>query len=83
MVFSHIEDFLEAKQKSNGLGFWCEQSFESCHHDFKVLWYWIIFQVYNFFFVQCEWDKVKVDSKHPDFGPRLKSAISAYNAKHI
>ena len=36
MVFSHIEDFLEIKGESAGLGFWCEQAFESCHHDFKV-----------------------------------------------
>jgi hypothetical protein len=36
MVFSHIEDFLELKKEAAGLGFWCEQSFESCHHDFKV-----------------------------------------------
>jgi hypothetical protein len=36
MVFSHIEDFLELKKEAAGLGFWCEQSFESCHHYFKV-----------------------------------------------
>ena len=37
MVFSHIEDFFGMKDDSEkGLGFWCEQAFESCHHDFKV-----------------------------------------------
>ena len=34
MVFSHIEDFLRIKKESAGLDFWCEQAFESCHHDF-------------------------------------------------
>ena len=66
MVFSHIEDFLRVKNESAGLGFWCEQAFESCHHDFKT-----------------EWDKVKVDSNHPAFGVRLKTAVSSYNAKHL
>ena len=45
MLFSHIEDFLEIKGESAGLGFWCEQAFESCHHDFKVSFIYFI----NFF----------------------------------
>ena len=36
MVISHIQDFLKVKGETAGLGFWCEQAFESCHHDFKV-----------------------------------------------
>ena len=65
-----------------GLGFWCEQAFESCHHDFKVYSFnlnWFI----SFYTFQVEWEKVKVDPSHPEFGERLKAAISAYNAKHI
>ena len=29
------------------------------------------------------WEKIKVDSNHPDFGPRLKMALSAYNSRHM
>ena len=32
---------------------------------------------------KSEWEKVKVDSKHAAFRVRLKSAITAYNAKHL
>ena len=32
---------------------------------------------------QVEWEKVKVDPSHPEFGERLKAAVSAYNSKHI
>ena len=41
-----------------------------------------LFKFKNIIF-QIEWEKVKVDSSHPEFGERLKAAISAYNAKHI
>ena len=41
-----------------------------------------LFKYKNIIF-QIEWEKVKVDSSHPEFGERLKAAISAYNAKHI
>ena len=29
------------------------------------------------------WERVKVSSGHPEFGERLKAAVTAYNSKHI
>ena len=50
MVFSHITDFLKLKSEEAGLGFWSEQAFESCHHDFKVLIFSSIFITICMFF---------------------------------
>ena len=42
MVESHIQAFLSRRQAegfhNHGLAFWGEQSYESAHHDFKILW---------------------------------------------
>ena len=48
----------------------------------RYLFLYDLFKYKNIIF-QIEWEKVKVDSSHPEFGERLKAAISAYNAKHI
>jgi len=29
------------------------------------------------------WEKIKVDIDHPEFGAKLRAAISAYNARHM
>ena len=29
------------------------------------------------------WQRYKVDIDHPDFGKRLKAAVSAYNRRHL
>ena len=29
------------------------------------------------------WERFRVDIDHPEFGSRLKAAISAYNNKHL
>ena len=60
MVFSHIEDFLELKKEAAGLGFWCEQSFESCHHDFKVSFVYVIFLNLKILFFRLNGRRLKL-----------------------
>ena len=84
MVEQHIVDFLDMKGEAAGLGFYSEKAMESVHHNFKVNnihkgLLWFIFQ----FYFQLFWEKVKVGIDHPEFGARLKAAVSAYNARHL
>ena len=62
-----VEFFNEMGDNDNGLGWYSEQAFESMHHDMKI-----------------EWNRVKIsDISHPDFGRKLLSFVTSYNAKHI
>ena len=87
MIERHVMDFLDLKGESAGLGFYSEQAMEAVHHDFKVtvlLSYYCYFLFLIFYFdFKMFWEKVKVDPDHPEFGEHLKTAVSAYNAKHL